>query len=138
MYCGEGNCSGNVSHGWATHGADVAYIEGGSISYTKTGTERGVVHLGWGQKVCNQTVEEVRLSDRMQEYWASFAKTGRPSAPRSEGATWPAFDEGEGEGCAMQLDTGEWGGLREDFKAKQCDFWDQIAPLGPHLAHVDE
>ena len=89
----EGNCSSNVTHGWATHGADVAFIEGGSIYYTKNGTERGLTSA---KKKCNQTAEEVRLSDRMQEYWASFAKTGRPLAPRSDGDTWPAFGGGFG------------------------------------------
>ena len=87
-----------------------------------------------GSKDCNQTDEEVALSDRMQEYWATFAKTGQPAAVASGGAHWPAFAEGEdgGAGIAMQLDIGELGGVREGLKAKQCEFWERIAALGPH------
>ena len=34
----------------------------------------------------------------------------------------------------MQLDVGEYGGVRRHFKAEQCDFWERVAPLGPRAA----
>ena len=110
----------------------MGFLEGGSIYYTSNGTERGMTSAGF--KDCNQTDEEVALSDRMQEYWATFAKTGQPAAVTSGGAHWPAFAKGEdgGAGIAMQLDIGELGGVREGLKAKQCEFWERIAALGPH------
>ena len=131
----EGNCSGNVSHGWATHGAEVPFVEGSQIYYTAVGEERGTTSVG--SHVCNQTEGEVVLSDRMQEYWATFAKTGRPSAAVSGGPSWPAFAEHEG-GLVMQLDVGEFGGIREGLKAAQCDFWEKVAPLGPRRRQVEE
>ena len=141
----EGNCSANVSHGWATHGADVEYgthssslsglhrilkrmlckVEGSDIYYGKAGQERGAAWVGWKQ--CNMTAEEVALSDRMQDFWGSFARSGRPSAGAQ---TWPAFDAEDAS--AMQLDVGDYGGVRRHFKAEQCDFWERVAPLGPH------
>lgn len=133
----EGNCSGNVTHGWATHGADVAFVEGSYIYYTENGTERGMTAAGSDR--CSQTEEEVELSDRMQEYWATFAKTGRPSAVGSGGLVWPAFAEGEGDaGTVMQLDVAEFGGVRDGLKAKQCEFWDRVAPLGPRRRAVEQ
>ena len=74
----EGNCSGNVTHGWATHGADVGFLEGGSIYYTSNGTERGMTSAGF--KDCNQTDEEVALSDR------EAAAAGLPPAANPAGA----------------------------------------------------
>ncbi len=133
----EGNCSGNVTHGWATHGADVSFVEGGQIYYTAAGEERGMTSAGG--HACNQTEGEVALSDHMQEYWATFAKNGHPSAAASGGAAWPAFaDDESGAGSVMQLDVGEFGGVRKGLKAKQCEFWEKIAPLGPRRRQVEE
>jgi carboxylesterase type B len=131
----EGNCSGNVTHGWATHGADVSFVEGSQILYTAAGEERGMTSAGG--HACSQTKGEVALSDRMQEYWATFAKNGRPSAVASGGAVWPAFAESSA-GTVMQLDVGEFGGLRKGLKAKQCEFWEKVAPLGPKRRQVEE
>jgi carboxylesterase type B len=133
----EGNCSGNVTHGWATHGADVSFVEGSQILYTAAGEERGMTSAGG--HACSQTKGEVALSDRMQEYWATFAKNGRPSAVASGGAVWPAFAEDESSaGTVMQLDVGEFGGLRKGLKAKQCEFWEKVAPLGPKRRQVED
>ena len=131
----EGNCSGNVTHGWATHGADVPFVEGSQIYYTAVGEERG--RTSARSHACNQTEGEVALSDRMQEYWATFAKTGRPSAAVSGGPSWPAFAEHTG-GLVMQLDVGEFSGVREGLKASQCAFWEKVAPLGPRRRQVEE
>ena len=73
-----GNCSANVSHGWATHGADVAFVEGKFGGKRVSGVPGSRNQSCTVQKGCELTPMELALVDRMQSFWGSFIRSGRP------------------------------------------------------------
>jgi para-nitrobenzyl esterase len=63
----------------------------------------------------------MRVSDAMNSYWASFARTGDPNfagAPR----TWPSFTADSDQ--RLQLD--EDFSVLKDFRADACAFWETL------------
>jgi hypothetical protein len=143
-----GNCSTNVTHGWALHTSDVAFVTGqfGS-AYHNASRVRGVpetrrqsctVHAH-----CVLTPAQLALVTRMQSFWGSFIRSGRPvdetddHAGAREGRLeedweWPAYNHSGTGGAVMQLDLVGLGGVRRGWKREACAFWDRVAPFGPH------
>lgn len=87
----------------AYHGSEIAYVFQAPLG------PFGPVKAGF-------TLGQARLSDRMQQAWADFARTGRPAAQ----AQWPSFGA---SGKVMILDqTGP--ALDSGFDERhQCGFW---------------
>ena len=137
----EGNCSANVSAGWATHTGEVSYVTGQfGYPYTSWGRIQGQPRnisnqscwFAWGSKKtegCELTRSELELAGAAQSYWGSFARTGRPQAA-GWGGEWEEFTVDSR--AVLQLDVGALGGLRPSFKHQDCAFWSKEAPLGPY------
>eukprot|EP01047_Picozoa_sp_COSAG01_P033535 COSAG01_NODE_2472_length_7625_cov_9.664895_5_plen_126_part_00 len=124
-----GNCSANVSHGWATHGADVAFVEGKFGGKRVSGVPGSRNQSCTVQKGCELTPMELALVDRMQSFWGSFIRSGRPVGGE-DNQEWPVFNNRTQ--AVMQFDVGQRGGVRNFWKKKECAFWDKEAPFGPH------
>ena len=62
------------------------------------------------------------LSTHVQTLWASFARTGTPSAPGAP--HWPAVSSD----MKQPIDTMRIGGntLVSDYRADDCQFWDDL------------
>ena len=65
--------------------------------------------------------ESQRVSDEVNAYWASFAKTGDPNHAKAP-AQWPKFQPtSEDDDLRLQLDP-KWG-LLNSFRKQECAFW---------------
>jgi para-nitrobenzyl esterase len=63
------------------------------------------------------TPEQRAVSERMQAYWAQFAKQGDPGVP--ELLAWPRFDPD----ANVRVNFGESTTVLHDFRARECEFW---------------
>eukprot|EP00742_Colponemidia_sp_Colp-10_P004478 GILJ01004780.1.p1 GENE.GILJ01004780.1~~GILJ01004780.1.p1 ORF type:complete len:547 (+),score=77.25 GILJ01004780.1:42-1643(+) len=74
---------------------------------------------------------DLAFVSKMQNLWASFAKTGRPS---SEGIEWAEFRK-ESRWPTLRLDATPV--LQSDPYAEVCAFWDAHTPLAEPLHHPE-
>jgi para-nitrobenzyl esterase len=80
----------------ATHGSELVYVFGTATSYAGNNKQ---------------------VSDRMQTYWTTFARTGDPNS--SGLLAWPKFTEA----MNVRIDFGQESTILTDFRAKECAFW---------------
>ncbi|XP_060063318.1 cholinesterase-like [Ylistrum balloti] len=98
----------------------------------------GVLHadeieylFGMPLKECaNYTDDELVLSERMMEYWATFAKTGNPNPMNTDlGVTvseWPEYRPGEDR--YIVLDCGHFIKTGSHNRRRECRFWSHLYP----------
>jgi para-nitrobenzyl esterase len=79
-----------------THGSELSYVFGTSPNFTP---------------------EQQKASDRIQQYWTDFAKTGDPNG--ASDTAWPKFTESSNVRMNLGIDAT----VVNDFRAKACDFW---------------
>lgn len=87
----------------ATHGAELGYVFGTTPVLT---------------------TEQRAVSDRMQDYWTNFASQGDPNG--SNLLNWPLFDADD----QARLNIGTTTKVVRDFRAAQCEFWQQVYAAG--------
>lgn len=86
------------------------------------------------------TPQERALSAAMAQYWANFAATGNPNVGGAVPGTnvkWPPFGAATGEAVIHLGHGGQTGAIDvvQGLRARQCDFWDELAyPLFPRAA----
>jgi para-nitrobenzyl esterase len=66
--------------------------------------------------------DEQPLSDSMQSFWTTFARTGNPNAAGK--IDWPKFDTAADENLVLDLPISK----RAGHKKARCDFWDTVKP----------
>ncbi|QDG53850.1 carboxylesterase family protein [Persicimonas caeni] len=64
--------------------------------------------------------DDVRLSRVMQSWWTSFAIDGSPGTV--DELQWPIYEASADSGVDL---SGEYLGLKSNFRAEYCDFWDE-------------
>jgi carboxylesterase type B len=69
----------------------------------------------------------MELARLFADYWTSFAKDGKPSAPAGTGPAWPAFNAAADELLVLDLQTRHT--ARDKANAARCDFWAAFDPL---------
>ena len=99
---------------WASHGSDIASTFGNDF-----GPDGLSGATPTPRQDCPKTREEVALSDALQDYWAAFARTGRPDRPGdAEPNRWR-------RNAVRKLAARADGGLAnlDGFKRDDCAFW---------------
>lgn len=77
------------------------------------------------ERRANYTKAEETLSRTMLRYWASFAKTGKPSGMQMNGTRWPAFTSAEQKYLTLSTEASK---IRTKLRAQQCRFWNIFFP----------
>ncbi|XP_033740740.1 cholinesterase-like isoform X2 [Pecten maximus] len=115
VYSFEHRTSSNPWPRWAgvLHGDEIEYV------------------FGMPLKQCsNYTADEVVLSERMMEYWATFAKTGNPNPVNPEldmaASEWPEYRPGEER--YIVLDCGHFIKTGSHLRRHECRFWRHMYP----------
>lgn len=70
------------------------------------------------------TSQELKLSTAMNAYWANFATTGIPGAPRLQ-PEWPPFTAAEAS-MIFKAETADVSTVVEEVYRAKCEFWDGI------------
>ena len=79
----------------------------------------------WGPEATAQLLntQEQALSDRMVDYWTTFAKTGVPVSASS--GAWPKFKSGAQQMMLLNIDPSR---VDNNFAARhRCAFWEEVS-----------